>query len=123
MKKILALMVSFAAFLGCNGQAAYKSVDVAAFAEVISNSDVQLVDARTASEYAEGHIPGAVNIDVKSGDFDKQIATLDASRPVAVYCRSGRRSKAAAARLSKAGYEVIELNSGILSWPGKLETR
>ena len=123
MKKILALMVSFAAFLGCNGQAAYKSVDVAAFAEVISNSDVQLVDARTASEYAEGHIPGAVNIDVKSGDFDKQIATLDASRPVAVYCRSGRRSKAAAARLSKAGYVVIELNSGILSWPGKLETR
>ena len=123
MKKILALLVSFAAFLGCNGQAAYKSVDVAAFAEAISNSDVQLVDARTASEYVEGHIPGAVNIDVKSNDFDKQIASLDASRPVAVYCRSGRRSKAAAARLSKAGYEVIELNSGILSWPGILETR
>jgi len=64
-----------------------------------------------------------VNIDVKSDDFDKQITTLDVSRPVAVYCRSGRRSKVAAARLSKAGYEVIELNNGILSWPGKLETR
>lgn len=93
MKKILALLVSFAAFLGCNSQTAYKSVDVAAFAEVISNSDVQLVDARTASEYAEGHIPGAVNIDVKSGDFDKQIATLDASRPVAAAVAAKRQQR------------------------------
>lgn len=123
MKKIFALFLSLAAFLGCSGHSAYKSVDEAEFAKIIANDSVQLIDARTASEYNEGHIPGAVNIDVKSDDFDKQTTTLDVSRPVAVYCRSGRRSKVAAARLSKAGYEVIELNNGILSWPGKLETR
>ena len=123
MKKIFALFLSLTAFLGCSGHSAYKSVDETEFARIIANVSVQLIDARTASEYNEGHIPGAVNIDVLSGDFDKHTATLDVSRPVAVYCRSGRRSKVAAARLSKAGYEVIELNNGILSWSGKLETR
>ncbi|MBR3847625.1 MAG: rhodanese-like domain-containing protein, partial [Alistipes sp.] len=41
--------------------------------------------------------------------------------PVALYCRSGRRSKMAAERVAKAGYEVIELDGGVLSWKGALE--
>lgn len=54
------------------------------------------VDARTPQEFIEGHIPGAVNIDINSKDFIRQAASLDKTSPVAVYCRSGRRSKVAA---------------------------
>jgi rhodanese-related sulfurtransferase len=78
------------------------------------------VDARTPEEFSEGHIPGAVNMDVKSADFDAQIATLNPVRPVAVYCRSGRRSKLAAERMTNAGLQVTELAEGILSWKGEV---
>ena len=121
MKKILALLVSFAAFLGCNGQAAYKSVDVAAFAEAISNSNVQLVDARTASEYAEGHIPGAVNIPNESIGSTNLSQLPDQKQKLLVYCRSGNRSKQAAEKLAALGYLNVYEFGGINTWNGEIE--
>ena len=120
MKHLLSLLLATASFVGCQSDTAFKSVDAQQFAEVIANQDVQLVDARTPEEFSEAHIPGAVNMDVKSADFDAQIAQLDSSRPVAVYCRSGRRSKLAAERMTNAGLHVIELADGILSWKGEV---
>ena len=120
MKKLFSLLLAATSLVGCQSNTEFKSVDAQQFAEVIANKDVQLVDARTPEEYSEGHIPGAVNIDVKSPDFDTQIATLNPDRPVAVYCRSGRRSKLAAERMTNAGLQVTELSEGILSWKGEV---
>ena len=120
MKKLFSFLLAATSLVGCQSNTEFKSVDAQQFAEVIANKDVQLVDARTPEEYSEGHIPGAVNIDVKSADFDAQIAQLDTSRPVAVYCRSGRRSKLAAERMTNAGLQVTELSEGILSWKGEV---
>jgi rhodanese-related sulfurtransferase len=106
---------------GCKSKTPFTSVDAEVFAREISNAEVQLVDVRTPEEYAEGHIAGAINMNVNDVSFDKQIASLDKNRPVAHYCRSGRRSKLAATRTAKLGYKVIELNGGILSWKGDLE--
>ena len=99
----------------------FESVDAVRFAKHIATPGVQIVDVRTAAEFSEGHIPAAVNMDVNSPEFDAQIATLDKGRGVALYCRSGRRSKIAAQRVVAAGYRVVELDGGILSWPGELE--
>lgn len=120
MKKLFSFLLAATSLVGCQSNTEYKSVDAQQFAEVIANKDVQLVDARTPEEYSEGHIPGAVNIDVKSADFETQIATLNPDRPVAVYCRSGRRSKLAAERMTNAGLQVTELSEGILSWKGEV---
>lgn len=120
MKKLFSFLLAATSLVGCQSNTAFKSVDAQQFAEVIANKDVQLVDARTPEEYSEGHIPGAVNIDVKSADFDTQITTLNPDRPVAVYCRSGRRSKLAAERMTNAGLQVTELSEGILSWKGEV---
>lgn len=98
----------------------YISVDARKFAEAISDPKVQIVDARTPQEFIEGHIPGAVNIDINSKDFIRQAASLDKTRPVAVYCRSGRRSKVAAEKLTDNGFSVTELDGGIISWKGEL---
>ena len=106
---------------GCKTTTPFTSVDAEAFARELSKTEVQLVDVRTPEEYAEGHIPGAVNMNVQDAAFDQQLATLDKTRPVALYCRSGRRSKLAATRAAKVGYKVTELNGGILSWKGDLE--
>ena len=90
------------------------------FAKFISRDSVQLVDVRSGGEYAEGHIPNALNIDVMSADFDKKAKQLDKTKPVAVYCRSGKRSKVAAERLSEMGYKVSDLDTGVINWNGAI---
>ena len=119
--KYLLLMLTLFIQMSCNAQTDFKSVDINEFKTEIAKSDVQLLDVRTAKEYSEGHIPGAINIDVNSPDFEEKIKTLDKKENVAIYCRSGRRSKVAANKLTSAGFKVIELNTGFLSWDGEVE--
>ena len=107
--------------ISCQAQSEFKSVDIDEFKTEISKSGVQLVDVRTAQEYSEGHIPGAMNIDVNATDFEEKIKALDKKENVAIYCRSGRRSKMAANKMTAAGFKVIELNTGFLSWDGAVE--
>ena len=117
MKKFI-LMTFFAglcAIFGCSAKT-FESVDAAEFAREIAKKGVQIVDVRTAAEYAEGHIPNAVNIDVYSEDFADKIAKLDKERTVAIYCRSGRRSKSAAEQAVKQGFKVVELDKGYNAW-------
>jgi len=93
------------------------NVNVATFSQFEQNADAQLLDVRTAQEYAEGHIEGSVNIDIFSTDFDQQVQQLDKSKPVYVYCRSGRRSANAMARMKDAGFtEIHNLQGGIMAW-------
>lgn len=100
--------------------ARFESMDNAEFATLIADTAVQLVDVRTPAEFAAGHIPEAKNIDVRGDNFDREAkATLSKERPVAVYCRSGARSKTAARRLAAMGYRVYELNTGFMNWNGQ----
>ena len=117
---IAALVVAAIFVLSACKKSTFVSVDAVRFAEEITRKGVQIVDVRTAAEFADGHIPGAVNIDVNSPDFAQQIAKLNTSKTVALYCRSGRRSKIAAEKVTTAGYKVVELDGGILSWRGEV---
>ena len=119
--KYLLTVFALVLFMSCNAQSEFKSVGVEEFKAEMSKSGVQLVDVRTAQEYSEGHIPGAMNIDVNAPDFEEKIKVLDKKENVAIYCRSGRRSKMAANKLTAAGFKVIELNTGFLSWDGEVE--
>lgn len=119
--KYLLTCLALLLFISCQSQTELKSVDIDEFKTEISKSGVQLVDVRTTQEYTEGHIPGAMNIDVNAPDFEEKIKALDKKENVAIYCRSGRRSKMAANKLTAAGFKVIELNTGFLSWDGEVE--
>lgn len=103
----------------CNQVKAGKSetLPVGEFAQRIQSKSVVLVDVRTPKEYAEGHLQGATNV-TWGDDFEKQwnAAGIKKRFTVAVYCRSGRRSKAAAKELVKMGYNVIDLDGGIMAW-------
>ena len=124
MKTILYTLFAATMMVGCSNSKAIKgfdSVDAARFAEVIDSEQVQIIDTRTPEEFGEGHIPGAVNIDIDGAEFADKVAELDKSRPIAVYCRGGRRSKEAAEYMVGCGFDVTELADGILSWEGDIE--
>ena len=95
----------------------FENTDVQGFSELITNPDVILLDVRTADEYAEGHIEGAILIDQKQSDFmEKAKDTLPIDKTIAVYCRSGRRSANAADKLADIGYKCVNLKGGIIAW-------
>ena len=104
--------------LGCTEQQQkFESLDAEAFEQVISDTSVVRLDIRSIDEYASGHIAKAINIDVMKDDFKtKATSLLPKDKTIALYCRSGRRSKKAAGILVENGYKVVELNSGISGW-------
>ena len=117
MKSFLySLMILGAASLlfGCTP---YEKMNAAAFEQATLSADGRIVDVRTAEEFAEGHLPGAVNFDWKSEDFLASVQeAFDPSQPLYLYCRTGVRSGEAAEALAKAGYPVCSLTGGIEGW-------
>ena len=86
-------------------------------AKALVDSGVFVLDVRTESEFSQGHIDGAVNMDVNSKNFHKLVAGLDSSEPYLVYCRTGRRSLTAAQMLKELGFKrVYNLEDGINAW-------
>ena len=108
------MITLLAALLSGCGNKAIKTVGADEFAEVMTQKDVRLIDVRTPEEYAEGHLAGAENIDVKAADFAERIKGIEGT--VAVYCRGGKRSMMAAAQLAANGCTVYNLDGGILAW-------
>lgn len=95
----------------------FKSLSVDEFAALTADPDVQRLDVRTIVEHSEEHIPGSININVLDKNFETVAdSVLQKDKPVALYCRSGKRSKKAASILSKKGYTVYDLNEGFIGW-------
>ena len=77
---------------------------------------VQFIDVRTVEEFKNEHIKGATNL-VYDEDFESKIDQLDKLKPVAIYCRSGNRTKKSSKILKDAGFKKIyELEGGIIKW-------
>ena len=113
--KVMSLITAILGlFAGSEGQ---TNLSVDDFASLLSEGKVSLVDVRTAEEYSAGHIPGATNIDFYASDFLTLFeAAVPKDCPVAVYCRSGKRSAEASAKLVEAGYTVYNLLGGFMAW-------
>jgi len=113
----LTLVLSFA-FGSCqqnNGKGGKVTVDE--FESLLNKApDAQIIDVRTADEYAGGHLKNAKNIDANSADFNTQITGFNKSKPVFIYCLSGGRSSSAANTLRKAGFETVYEMPGMLAW-------
>ena len=117
MKKFLTCLLATLGLTSACGQQSFEDADVNEFAEMVGNPDVVVLDVRTAEEFKEGHLDGALNIDVNKGDFlEKAKAVLPIDKTIAVYCRSGRRSAVAAVELASQGYKPVNLKGGIIAW-------
>ena len=124
MKKLFVMMMLAAAVtVGCaqsGNNDAFVTIEVDGFQHTLENSgdDCVLVDVRTPAEYKEGHLKGAINIDVKDSInfMKKALEILPKNKTVMVYCRSGKRSANAAGKLTAKGYFVFNLEGGITAW-------
>ena len=116
-KTIAALLATVFLLTSCSSSTTATNLDAAGFADQITKTDVITLDVRTPGEFSEGHIEGAINIDVEGASFDSEIANLDKTKSYAVYCRSGRRSTIAVDKMSATGFEKLSnLESGINDW-------
>ncbi len=112
--------VAVAALLlaGCSTSSdAITDVDVAEAQQIVEQGDAVVLDVRTPQEFAAGHLPGAINIDVESSDFTDRVADLDESTETLVYCRTGNRSGVATDEMADLGFSnMSDLQGGIEAW-------
>ena len=100
----------------------YTSITMDEAAEIFATEGSYVIlDVRRADEFAEGHIPGAVNVANEDILGAKPELLSDINQTIYVYCRSGRRSKEASAKLVAIGYTNIIEFGGILDWKGEIE--
>ncbi|WP_296686550.1 thioredoxin domain-containing protein [Flavobacterium sp.] len=119
LQKIALALLVFA-LTSCNGQTQKNSklIDPVAFKkEIAATPNAQILDVRTPEEYASEHLQNAQNVNWLSPDFVANTSKYDKSKPVFVYCKSGRRSHLAAEKLAELGFTtIIEMEGGILKW-------
>ena len=83
----------------------------------MTNEPVTIIDVRRPDEFAEGHIPGAVNLPNETISHSALAALPDEDAVLLVYCRSGHRSAQAVAKLVRLGYKQVYDFGGLLQWP------
>ena len=132
MRQILlfaALAASLALLAGCTlsktkkdapGKAAYHKLSAEEAYEMMTSQEVVVVDVRTREEYDGGHIENAVLVPNESIGSEMPEALPDKEATLLIYCRSGRRSKQAAEKLLKLGYQNIYDFGGVIDWPYEL---
>ena len=93
-------------------------VSVQEFAEALkSTSSATIIDVRTPEEFQGGHLKDAVNFNVLGPDFQAQVAKLDKTQPVFVYCKVGGRSADAVEKMKSMGFTTIyDMKGGYMAW-------
>lgn len=101
----------------------YRQISQEEAKEMMTRDDGHvIVDVRREDEYAEGHIPGAILIPNESIGSERPEQLSDYDQIILIYCRSGNRSKQAAAKLVALGYTNIYEFGGIIDWTGDVVT-
>ena len=125
MKKLISILLSALMLTGCAGAGndrtnTYRSVTMEEAVTMMERERGYIIlDVRRPDEFAEGHIPSAVNVPNESIGADEIPVLPDKDQLIMVYCRSGRRSKEASEKLVKLGYTNIVEFGGILDWKGE----
>ena len=124
MRKLIPFLLSLLLLAGCaapvDSEASYQQISMdEAIAIMESESDYIILDVRTPEEFADKHIPDAINIPNETIGTEDIPELPDKDQLILVYCRSGNRSKQASDKLVGLGYTNIVEFGGINDWPGE----
>ena len=119
MKKLLfSILAALGLFANAQSQSEVEVLEPQAFIErVKADTSAIILDVRQPEEFAEGHLAQAINLDwLNQTVFINGLAKLNKQKTYYIYCRSGRRSQAAAGKLKAEGFQVVDLKGGYLHW-------
>ena len=124
IKRIITILLSLLSLTGCGAPASpnntYKQITMSeAIVMMEKEKDYIILDVRRPDEFAEKHIPDAVNIPNEVIGEEEIPELPDKEQLILVYCRSGNRSKQASEKLAALGYSNIVEFGGINDWPGE----
>ena len=124
MRKYIIILVSIIMIMGLTGcekqSMSYTQISMEeAVAMMEKETDYIILDVRTAEEFAQKHIPGAINIPNETIGSEELAELPDKNQLILVYCRSGNRSKQASEKLVALGYMKIYEFGGINDWTGE----
>mgnify|MGYP005612704555 FL=1 len=123
MGKLLSVFLAAILLAGCSAPketASYRQISMdEAITMMEEESGYIILDVRTPEEFADKHIPGAVNIPNETIGTEEIPELPDKDQLILVYCRSGNRSKQASEKLADMGYTNVVEFGGINSWPGE----
>ena len=126
IKKLLPFVLSLMLLSSCgtpgSSSSGYRQISMDEAVKMMKDEKNYIIlDVRRPDEYAEGHIPGAINVPNEEIGTAEIAELPDKSQLILVYCRSGRRSKEASEKLVRLGYTNIVEFGGILDWKGEIE--
>ena len=126
IKRLLPFVLSLMLLSSCGNAGSsslgYRQISMDEAVKMMRDEkDYIILDVRRPDEFAEGHIPGAINVPNEEIGTAEIAELPNKSQLILVYCRSGRRSKEAAAKLVKLGYTNIVEFGGFLDWTGEIE--
>ena len=123
MKRILITLLVIILLTSCGvpqDELGYKQIPMAEAIEIMDSEEGYVIlDVRTAEEFQEKHIPGAINVPNEEIGTDSIEELPDKEQLILVYCRSGNRSKQASEKLVDLGYTNIVEFGGINDWTGE----
>ena len=127
MKKFITLLLSVLFLAGCalpaGQEVSYRQINMdEAITMMEEESSYIILDVRTPEEFADKHIPGAINIPNETISTEEIPELPNKDQLILVYCRSGNRSKQASEKLVALGYTNIVEFGGINDWPGETVT-
>lgn len=98
--------------------AKYDNIDAANAQDfIIANPDAVVIDVRTPSEFAQGHIAGAINVDYKGDDFRDELAKLDKATHYVLHCKSGTRSGKSLVIMKELEFKhITHMDGGFDGW-------
>lgn len=112
MKKFILIL-----FIACNANE--KTIEVVNKQTYLNlmEQHYQIIDVRTPTEFDEGHIEKAINVDYKGANFIENISAFDKSKTLLIYCRSGNRSGKASIIMDSLGFtKIYDLEGGFMNW-------
>ncbi len=117
MRLLVIFSILFVSILSCQSDTNSSTlISGEEMKELMVLDSVQLIDVRSLEEFREGHLQGSQNL-IYDEDFAHKIKQLDKSKPVAVYCKTGRRSEHCSQILKEAGFKKIyQLEGGLSKW-------
>ena len=126
IKRLLPFVLSLMLLSSCgnagSSSSGYRQISMDEAVKMMRDEkDYIILDARRPDEFAEGHIPGAINVPNEEIGTAEIAELPNKSQLILVYCRSGRRSKEASEKLVKLGYTNIVEFGGILDYKGEIE--